>query len=332
VLENVSADVPPHAGRPSAPTFGVALLNWNGFDDTAAALESLRRAEPKPAHVIVVDNGSQDDSLARLREWATNAAVSWDLQHTESAFDDGPLPWLRIIDANVNRGFAAGNNLALEQFAKRTDTTHFLLLNNDATVAPDYFGRLLDALHRVPNAGLLGSAIYHEPERSKVWYAGGREIPARALVLHRTEMPTEDTPQPTTFVTGCAMLIARSVYERLGGLATCYTPIYWEDTDYSRQAVDAGIPVYWAPGAKVYHKIGSSVGGEKVTPRVAYWQLRHRGYYVRRNYRARDRALALAYLCVTKPGRAFVELIRGEREMASAIVRGFVDGVFGRIP
>jgi hypothetical protein len=90
--------------------------------------------------------------------------------------------------------------------------------------------------------------------------------------------------------------------------------------------------VFWAPGARVYHKVGSSVGDVRVTPNVAYWQNRHRGYYVRRNYRGFDRVAALAYLCATKPGRSLVELLRGNPAMGSAIFRGFAHGVFGSIP
>jgi GT2 family glycosyltransferase len=313
-------------------SFGVVLLNWNGFADTQAALDSLLAATPRPEYVVVVDNGSRDDSLARLRGWATDhgvTSVSIDAG-TPASIDQ--LPWLLIIDAKTNRGFAVGNNLGLEYLAKHTQATHFLLLNNDATVVPDYFARLRDAIAQRPDIGLLGSAIYHEPERTKVWYAGGYEIPSRALVLHAYDVPASDRLVPTTFVTGCAMLIARPLFDRLGGLNACYTPIYWEDTDYSRQAVDAGFGVAWAPAAKVYHKVGSSVGGEHITPQVAYWQNRHRGYYVRRNYKGTDRIAALAYLCITKPGRSLAELLRGRSAMGKAIFRGFAHGVFGHIP
>lgn len=318
------------------PAIGVVFLNWNGIEDTIAALHSVRTAVPRPAHVVVVDNGSEDDSWARLNAWATTHGIA---QHRLVADDTTNLPptgsrapWLILIDAKRNRGFAVGNNLGLHYLATHTDVSHFLLLNNDTEVAPDYFARLADALAARPKAGIMGSAIYHYPERTKVWYAGGYEIPYRALVLHAYDVPADAEPRTTTFVTGCAMAIARSLYERFGGLEACYTPIYWEDTDYSRRAVDAGIPVYWAPAAHVYHKVGSTVGDAQTTPKVIYWQNRHRGYYVRRNYRGVDRVAALAYLCLTKPARALVELLRGKPAMGSAVWRGFAHGVFGPIP
>lgn len=311
------------------PTFGVVLLNWNGCDDTLAALESLVAADPRPASVVVVDNGSSDDSVARI--------VAWGEQRVTTALTDADAwrtfetpPWLLVVAAGANRGFSSGNNIGLEYLATRTDVSHFLLLNNDAMVAPDYFARVADALRDRPELGVTGALIHYHPDRDRVWYAGGFEVPWRALMLHRYDAPATDAPYATEFVTGCAMMIARPVYAAIGGLATCYDPIYWEDADYSMAARRAGWKLAVIPTARVFHRVGASGGGERITPRVAYWQNRNRGLYVRRNYRGTRRIAALAYLLATKPGRAVVELLRGRPAMASAIARGYVRGMAER--
>ena len=301
------------------PSYGVVLLNWNGYSDTEAALDSLLAANPRPDHVIVVDNGSHDDSVARLNAWAE--------QH-DALSDAAPRqPWLTIAAEPENRGFAIGNNIGLAMLAANANITHFLLLNNDATIAPDYFARMSEAIAQYPDAALLGCAIYYHPDRDRVWFGGGYEVPFRALVLHRYEMPADLTPHATPFVTGCAMMISRKLYEACGGLAECYTPIYWEDTEYSFRARNGGWRVMLVPSAHAYHKVSTSMGGEKATPHAAFLQNRHRGYYVRRNYRGLDRVAALAYLVVTKPARSFVELLRGRPAMGSAIFRGFLHGL-----
>ncbi|MDQ2891381.1 MAG: glycosyltransferase family 2 protein [Gemmatimonadota bacterium] len=305
------------------PSFGVVLLNWNGYPDTESALESLLAATPPPARVIVVDNGSVDDSLTRLHEWRQRLQPS--------ASPQTATAWLTIVEAGQNLGFAGGNNVGLRELAASGDLSHFLLLNNDATVAPDYFARISDALVEFPDAALLGCVIFHHPARDKVWFAGGYEVPYRALMLHHYELPASKKPQETPFVTGCAMVVSRALYESQGGLAECYNPIYWEDTDYSFRARTNGWRVLLVPMARVFHKVSASVGSEKTTPRVAYWQNRNRGYYVRRNYRGVDRAVALSYLAVTKPARAVVEVLRGRPAMGSAILRGFVRGLIGDI-
>jgi GT2 family glycosyltransferase len=297
------------------PTYGVVLLNWNGYTDTEAALDSLLIADPRPDHVVVVDNGSADGSLARLHTWLSRNALA------------ANAPRVSIIAEKENRGFARGNNIGLERLATTTDVTHFLLLNNDAMVAPDYFARMSEAIHKYPDAALLGCTIYYHPARDRVWFGGGYEVPYRALMLHRYELPKNPSPHETEFVTGCAMVISRELYSARGGLAECYTPIYWEDTEYSFRARNGGWRVMLVPSARVFHKVSASMGGEKTTPRAAFWQNRNRGYYVRRNYRGADRAIALAYLIGTKPARALIELMRGRPAMGSAIFRGFAHGL-----
>lgn len=301
------------------PSYGVVLLNWNGYDDTEAALDSLLAADPRPDHVVVVDNGSHDDSVSRLNAWLE--------ANTPRDSSGSPSPWLTIIAEPDNRGFAVGNNIGLAHLAAATGVTHFLLLNNDATVAPDYFLRMSEAIVSYPDSALLGCAIYYHPDRDRVWFGGGYEVPYRALMLHRYELPADRTPHRTPFVTGCAMMISRELYDACGGLAECYTPIYWEDTEYSFRARNGGWRVMLVPGARVYHKVSASMGGEKTTPRAAFFQNRHRAYYVRRNYRGIDRAVALGYLVATKPARSLVELLRGQPAMGSAIFRGFFHGL-----
>ncbi|MGI8548805.1 MAG: glycosyltransferase family 2 protein [Gemmatimonadaceae bacterium] len=307
--------------------FGVVLLNWNGCDDTIAALDSLIAADPTPKHVVVVDNGSTDESLPRLRNWATARAPSWTETSAGSIASARTERWLLLVGAGMNLGFSGGNNLGLGYLATIRDLSHFLLLNNDAMVAPDYFAQMRDVVRAIPDAALIGCMIYYHPDRERIWFAGGYEIQARALVMHRYTEPTDAEPHPTPFVTGCAMMISRSLFEAKGGLAEVYNPIYWEDGDYSFRARSGGWKVLMAPKARVYHRVGASGNGEQLTPRTAFLQNRNRGLYVRRNYSGLNRALALAYLTATKPARSIIEVARGRSDIGSAIFRGFVHGL-----
>jgi GT2 family glycosyltransferase len=312
--------------------FGVVVINWNGSNDTIAALESLIVANPRPDHVVVVDNGSADDSLARLREWSIANSPGWAEIGVDDLDNVSAVPWLLLIAADSNLGFAGGNNVGLGLLARDTSVTHFLLLNNDAMVAPDYFAQTARAIEESPRAGLLGALIYRHPERQKIWFSGAIEIPSRALVLHRTDRPATENPYPTPFVTGCAMVISRPLYDTQGGLSELYNPIYWEDGDYSSKARAAGWQLLVAPLAVVYHRVGaSSAGDTHLTPRIAYLQNRNRGIYVRRNYRGTDRLLALGYLSITKPVRAAVEFLSGRGAIGGSILRGFWEGMTMRI-
>lgn len=313
---------------PESARYGVVVINWNGADDTLACLESLHAATPRPNHVVVVDNCSADDSLDRIRNWAAAGGVPL----LEMDADAGGEPrWLTLIRSTTNRGYSGGNNVGLRFLREHSDATHFLLLNNDATVAADFFREMNAALDDRPDAGLLTGTIYQEPARHVVWYAGGRTIPLRALVAHNDEVPASPAPVPTEFVSGCAMLISRRVLDSNGLLPECYFPLYSEDAEYSYRALRNGFPVLYAPRAIVYHRIGSAVGQARTSPSVTRCQVRHRFFYVRRNFEGMQRRAALAYLVITKPGKAIVEALSGRPRMGWAVFMGLVDGLTRRV-
>jgi len=313
----------------AAPRIGVVLVNWRGTSDTAHCLASLRDATPRPACVVVVENASGDDSLDRLR--AACAAI--DPGYRECApgsIDCARDAWLALLPLSTHRGFAGGNNEALRALRERRDLTHVLLLNNDTEVAPDLFAALERALAQRPDAAVLGTTIYHFDDRARVWYAGGHEVPLRALVAHDTVRPASDAVVETGFVTGCAMLISRATLDRLGGLPEAYFPAYGEDAEYSHRARAAGLPVLYAPGAVVYHRIGASTRRRDLRLVPTLLTARHRAFFVRRNLRGAERVAALAYLAITKPARAAVEVLRGRPAVARAILVGTVGGLFSR--
>ncbi len=299
------------------PQFGVVLLNWNNAADTPPALDSLWNAVPQPAAVVVVDSASSDDSIAHLTKWSS--------EHSGIG-----RSWLKLIVLPENRGFAGGNNAGIEYLLTRDEITHVFLLNNDAMVEKNFFTEMSLALEQEPDAGLLTGTIFEHPNRSQVWYAGGREIPFRALIEHRFDVPTDDAPIETEFISGCAMLISRPVVAKLGMLPHVYFPLYSEDAEYSHRARNAGFPVLYAPRAIVYHKIGATVGPAKTSPYIMRAQVRHRVMYVRRNFRGKNRLVASLYLLATKPAKALVETLLGRPKMGWAIFSGTVEGFLHR--
>jgi len=321
-------------GRPTdTPAVGVVILNWNGWRDTTECLESLLAARPAAARIVVVDNASHDDSVEQLVSWAKNLGVSLEVRGEDArALRDAIDPRvLTLIRSTRNRGFSGGNNVGLRFLSSAADLTHFLLLNNDATVAPDYFARLEEALREVPQAGLLCGTIFAMGSLpARVWYAGGTSSPVRALVSHQLDVPESAQPLPTEFITGCAMLIARDALAAVGPMPECYFPAYMEDAEYSFRVRRAGFPVVYAPRVIAYHKVGASLGLASVTPRVAYALNRHRAFYVRRNMTGWMWAAAVAYLIVTKPARAVVEIVRGRPRIGWAMFTGLVAGLFGK--
>lgn len=292
-----------------AVAVGVILLNWNGTADTLAALESLWQTEPRPRRVVVVDNGSAQESIQVLQEW---------IKAHDSA-------WACVVALSQNAGFPGGNNVGLALAVKDQSLDFFLLLNNDATVAPDFFAELMDGVAAFPGGSLYTSTIY-EADRKTLWYAGGTEHRHRALVLHSVDKLGSASAE-TEFISGCVMLIPRRTYAALGGLAEVYFPLYWEDAEYSFRARAALGPLIYVPRAVAYHKVGATVGGGDVTPRVAFVQNHHRAMFVRRNFRGTDRAIALGYLLVTKPARFAKEILKGNTRVGVATLAGALRGM-----
>lgn len=311
--------------------WGVVVVNWNTPADTIECLESILAAASHPRQVVLVDNASTDDSVERIGRWASERGVRAKVVRDgeENGADVGDA-WLLLIASRSARGFSANNNLGLRWFRDRAAASHVLLLNNDATVAEDFFVELRGAVAARAGGGLFTGTIYHDPERTRIWYAGGDVNPLRALVTHRTSPPESARPVETSFVCGCAMLISREVMESMGLLPECFDPIYCEDADYSLRAAAAGFPLVYAPAARVYHKVGGTVGEAIQSPRVTFSSNRNRAYVIRRNYRGWRRAAGLSYLLATKPARALVDTLRGRPSIGLATFRGMVAGVFGR--
>ena len=292
-----------------------------------ACVENLDASEPPPAHVVIVDNGSVDDSIEQLEAWADEHWI-WRLggaSADSTRMGDG-VPWLIIARAGANRGFAGGSNVGIRYLQQRTTVSHFLLLNNDASIAPDFFIEITHAIAQHPEAGLLTGTIFEDPDRERVWYAGGVEYSYRALMQHKHQVPDSGEPIPTEFITGCAMVVSRKLVEAIGPLAECYFPAYWEDGEYSYRAREAGFPVLYAPKAVAYHKVGATVNDAEATLDLDHTKNRLRVFFVRRNYHGLKKGAALGYLAVTKPGRALIETLKGRPRIGWAILSGTVAG------
>lgn len=300
------------ASRERRVCVGVVVLSWNGAPDTIECLESLLAASPGPSRVVVVDNGSTDQSCARIQRWLAGRR---DCEHVE------------LIASESNRGFAGGNNLALKHLQQDASLTHFMLLNNDATVAPDFFVHVAQAIDEGYGRGIMGPTILTTGSDPRVWYAGARFQRATGSVIHSLTVPRDPRPVATESVSGCAMVVARGALERVGYLPECYYPIYLEDWEYCYRAQQAGLPITYAPAAVVHHKVSATMRRDGLARSVRFWWHRHRIWLVRRNLRGPIRYVALCWLVTTKAVRALFELLRGRPRLSWSVVRGVVAGL-----
>ena len=172
------------------PRVSVVVLNWNGWLDTVECLESLYQVVYPCFDVVVVDNASGDDSVARIREYCqgdlvvespfitytslnkpiklteiTEEEINTDKDEVSILDESYPSSTtqnkLILIKNSQNYGFAVGNNIAMEFALEELDPDYILLLNNDTVVAPDFLDKLVEVAESDPKIGLLGPLIYY---------------------------------------------------------------------------------------------------------------------------------------------------------------------------
>jgi len=222
-------------------TVHVIILNWNGGEVLGPCLESLERVTDPPLEIIVVDNGSTDSSQDIVRE---------------------RFPRIGLIENGRNLLFAAGNNVGIAA-ALEKGARYILLLNNDTEVDPGFAAGMLTAFED-PEVGIAGPKIYYYDDTERIWYGGGGFNRLTGVPFHhglrRMEGSFEDVEGRTEWVTGCALMARREVFEEIGALDPSYT-IYCEDVDFCLRAAEAGWKLRYIPSARVWHKVSSSSGG-----------------------------------------------------------------------
>lgn len=247
------------------PKVAVVVLNWNGRHDTLACLASLQQVTYRPLQLIVVDNGSADNSVAAIR----------------AAF-----PGVDLVETGRNLGYAGGNNVGIRH-ALDNGADHVLLLNNDTEVDPGLVDAFVAAAARHPEAGAFGARIYFHAERQRLWWAGAHwnGETARFEQVGENELDADGTryasPAETPYACGCAMFLPAPRLREVGLLDDAYF-LYFEETDWCYRARAAGHPSIVVPAARLWHKVSVSMGGEG-SPLALYFLTRNKLLWARRH-------------------------------------------------
>ncbi|HET6516311.1 MAG TPA: glycosyltransferase family 2 protein, partial [Thermodesulfovibrionales bacterium] len=132
------------------PKIAIIVINWNGRDDTLECLASVRQVDYPHFEVIVVDNGSSDNSVEAIR----------------NAF-----PEVTVIETRENLGFAGGNNVGMRH-ALKNRSEYIFLLNNDTVVDSQILKSFIRSSRLLPRDAILSAKIYYYSNPDKIWYAG----------------------------------------------------------------------------------------------------------------------------------------------------------------
>jgi GT2 family glycosyltransferase len=251
--------------RSTSETVSLVIVNYNACECIVACVSS---ALSQVDEVIVVDNASNDDSLARL----------------EAVFPGNRR--LRIVRNRENLGFAAGCNIG----AKYSTSGYLFFLNPDCVLAPDSVRRLVRVLDDYPDVGMVGGLLVN-PDGTE--QAGGRRAiptPWRSFVrafglsrladrwprlffdfhLHKQPLPAH--PIEVEAISGACMLVRRAAMRDVGHWDEGYF-LHCEDLDFSMTLRHKGWTIMFVPDARIVHDKG---GCSRSRPIFVEWH-KHRG-------------------------------------------------------
>jgi|FaiFalDrversion3_1042247.scaffolds.fasta_scaffold00181_4 GT2 family glycosyltransferase len=277
---------------------GIVILNWNRPIDTIMCLKSLEYITYRDYFIVVIDNGSTDNSLEQIRAAAPHATV---------------------LPLSQNLGFASGVNIGIDR-AIHMGAEYVLLLNNDTVVAPNFLEPLVEAMDEDPKIGISVPKIYFFAPPWFIYAAGAKwtNIPPRVKMIGygKPDNPLYNKSRDLDYATGCALLIRCQLFKSVGTFDPIYF-MYQEDYDFCHRVRKAGYRIVYVPQSRVWHK-GSQGLGENSYMKWYLWAKSTVIFY-RKNFSLLSLMCFLGWVGLR-------EMIRGNTSFLKPFIDGICDG------
>ena len=249
-------------------SISIIIVNWNTCDYLDRCLESLQQySRSSDFEIIVVDNASQDGSIAMLQE---------------------RYPNVRIVESTKNLGFAAGNNLAIRE----SHAEWIFLLNPDTVLNQDVLNKLTSFFVSNPDAGAVSPKLINPDGTLQVsswpfptlfrefWRLFHLDL-LYPISQYPRKIWEQQTPQAVGYVQGTAILLRREVFDQVGLFDEDYF-MYTEEVDLCRRIKQAGWEIFWYPRAEVIHFGGTST--RQAAPQMFLELYRSKILYFRKHH------------------------------------------------
>jgi len=253
-------------------TLSIIIVNWNTQKLLLNCLASLYQ-DPfiDPLDIWVVDNASTDDSVNAIRK---------------------EFPQVNLIECSENKGFAAGNNLAL----KRTKSEYVLLLNPDTLAAPGAIRCLFDFMESQPGAGAAGPALINPdgtaqdscfpfPSLSREFWRLLHLDTLYPYGIYDTKRWDHNQPRSVDVLQGACLMIRSKALEQVGLFDPNFF-MYTEEVDLCYRLKKAGWSIFWIPAAQVIHYGGQST--RQAAPEMFISLYQTKVQFFRKHYGARS--------------------------------------------
>jgi len=285
-------------------TVSIITINYNGLKDTSELIETLP-LEDKSIEVIVVDNASREDEATVLEQ---------------------RYPQIKVIGSDKNLGFAGGNNRGIQAAIGK----YLFFINNDTVLhrGERILQPLIDRLDSNPKIGAVCPKIRFAWNPQPIQFAGYTPLSRitmrnRSLGFGEADYGQYDTPHPTPYVHGAAMMVKREVIEKAGLMPECYF-LYYEELDWSMMIHRAGYDIWYDPATTVFHKESQATGQD--SPLRTYYITRNRLLFVRRNIQGLEKHLSYIYIIgIVGLKDLLKSLLRRRPDLAQATIKGIRD-------
>lgn len=252
----------------------ILILNWNGWRDTIACLESLLQNDYNDYMIFLGDNGSTNESRDMISAYCKDKGYNsnWKQLGEDISRENCKI---HLLDLKLNNGFAKGNNLLISE-ASRYNPDYYLFLNNDTEVDEVFLTRLVSYQCNHSSIKVLTPVIYYFSDKNKIWNAGG-DIFWGIRKYHFADGYNPNIQKeefiPCTFITGCALFCTPEVFINSNQIFTEDFFHGEEDFDFGLRMKKAGVKMGCVTGSRIFHKVGgtSSNVGEKIGLTYCYY-------------------------------------------------------------
>ncbi len=286
------------------PAVSIVLVNWNGWKDTVECLASLSLLQYHAIQIVIVDNGSADGSVEKIREYCRGqlgvtspffaeqpaAQVPFAQLTAEEAAATGNVNaepgTVTIITNQGNLGFAEANNQGTRYALRAFNPEYVLFLNNDTVVDPRFLAAFVEVAEADPSIGFLGpKTCYYDYQgrRDVINFAGGELSLFTGNTVHigqnQPDQGQFDTRRVVDYVEGSCLLARSPMLKQIGLLDPGYF-VYYEENDLVMRGREAGYSAVYVPTAVIWHKVSAS---SKKTPIKTYYMARNRFWFMKRH-------------------------------------------------
>lgn len=287
------------------PSVLVVILNWRQPEVTVACVEAVRKMDGTAVDILLIDNGSGDDSADILEK---------------------TLLGITIVTIPENLGFAGGCNVGL-RYALEEGYKFTLLVNNDAFPEVDMLSKLLAEMK--DDVGLVSPKVLYHPERAYISFGGGRQHPLllelRDEAAGKLDGPDWEVTKEVDYLWGTCWLVNLAALEKVGLLDERFF-MYYEDLDWSIRFKQAGYRLLWVGKARLYHQESRSTGGTD-SPLRRYYLARSSVLFFRRHGHLGRPVLIFFFRLGSAVKMVTRLLLQGKGASAAAYLRGIRDGL-----